>query len=74
MNFLITNDENYKNDFNLNQIHYNNFKIFFDNNWKTNNNNISKGTSNNFCKINIIYIILCYLKKLLKKSLNLGKL
>ena len=51
MNFLITNNANYKNDFNLNQIHYKNFKIFFDNNWKADNNSISKGTSNNFCTI-----------------------
>ena len=52
MNFLITSDANYKNDFNLNKITCKNFKIFFDNNWFTlRQNSISKGTSNNFCII-----------------------
>ena len=52
MNFLITNDSNYKNDYNLNEINHKNFKILFDNNWIGGNNSISKGTSNNFCTIN----------------------
>ena len=51
MNFLITNDSDYKNDYNLNEINYKNFKILFDNNWHSETKSISKGTSNNFCTI-----------------------
>ena len=51
MNFIITNDTDYKNDFSLNEIYHKNFKILFDNNWTKNDNSISKGTTNNYCTI-----------------------
>jgi hypothetical protein len=51
MNFIITNDADYKNDFGLNEIYHKNFKILFDNNWTKNDNSISKGTTNNYCTI-----------------------
>ena len=51
MNFLITNDKNYQNDFDLNEINHKDYKIFFDNNWTINDHSISKGLSNNHCTI-----------------------
>ena len=51
MNFLITNDKDYKNDFSLNEINHKNYKILFDDNWTRDNNSITKGTANNYCTI-----------------------
>jgi|MDSY01.2.fsa_nt_gb hypothetical protein len=53
MNFLITNDRDYKNDFSLNVIYHNNFKILFDDNWISANDTLSKGTANNYCTIKL---------------------
>ena len=51
MNFLITNDQNYKNDLGLNEIYHKDFKILFDDNWIHENNSLIKGLSNNNCSI-----------------------
>ena len=52
MNFLITSNANYKNDFNLNRNSLiKNLKYFLITIGKANKNSISKGTSNNFCTI-----------------------
>ena len=53
MNFLITNDRDYKIDFSLNVIYHNNFKILFDDNWISANDTLSKGTANNYCTIKL---------------------
>ena len=45
MNFLITNDKDYKNDFSLNEINHKNYKILLDDNWTRDNNSITKGTA-----------------------------
>ena len=75
MNFLITNDSNYKNDYNLNEISHKNFKILFDNNWHGETNSISKGTSNNFCTINIfterIYFRIKYVLVVLSSNVTI---
>ena len=41
MNFLITNDKDYKNDFSLNEINHKNYKILFDDNWTRDKNSIT---------------------------------
>ena len=51
MNFLITTNADYKNDFDLNEITHKNFRIFFDDNWTRNEDSITKGTANNYCTV-----------------------
>jgi len=54
MNFLITTDNEYKNELNLNHIRFKEFNLYFDNGWQVYDNRIKKGTTNNYCEI--IYI------------------
>ena len=51
MNFLITTNADYKNNFDLNKITHNKVDIFYDDNWTVGEHSLIKGTSNNYCKI-----------------------
>ena len=51
MNFLITTNADYKNNFDLNKISHNKVDIYYDDNWTVGEYSLIKGTSNNYCKI-----------------------
>jgi len=51
MNFLITTDTHYQNQFDLNETRHKDLRIFYDGNWTKDIDALTKGTSNNFCEI-----------------------